>query len=256
MNTKKNSLFRQSAWKIISRTLTTLITVCGAATLMATLFTAWPATGIAANLSSLGWEGANVPGLATTTPHPNFHVGLVAGHWGYDTGAVCPDSLGGYREVDINYTIADLTRQHLQAYGVTVDILKESDERLEGYEANALVSIHADTCEYLEGHTSGFKIAETQSNHRPEQAARLLKCLENRYAAATGLIIDRNRITRDMTEYHAFGEINPITPAVIIETGYMNKDQWLLIDDPYTAAKGIADGIMCYLERQQISPEQ
>ncbi|MEA2007740.1 MAG: N-acetylmuramoyl-L-alanine amidase [Chloroflexota bacterium] len=256
MNTEKNSLFRQKAWNVISQTLTTLIAVCGVGMLMATLFTSWPATGIAANLNSLGGGGANSPASATTTPHPNFRVGLVAGHWGYDTGAVCPDSLGGYREVDINYTIADLTRQQLQAYGVTVDLLKEFDDRLQGYEANALVSIHADTCEFLQGHTSGFKIAETQSNQRPEQAARLLKCLENRYAAATGLFLDINRVTIDMTEYHAFSEINPITPAVIIETGYMNQDQNLLIGDPYKIARGIADGIMCYLERQPISPEQ
>lgn len=223
---------------------------------MATLFTSWPATGIAANLHSLGNPGAGSPGAATTTPFPDFHVGIVVGHWDYDTGATCPDSLGGHREVDINYTIADLVRQYLQAYGVTVDLLKEFDERLEGYEVNALVSIHADTCEYLQGHTTGFKIAEAQSNQRPEQAARLLKCLENRYNTATQLPLDRNRITRDMTEYHAFGEISPITPAVIIETGYMNYDQYILIDDPFSSARGIAEGIMCYLERQPITPEQ
>ena len=256
MNTQNNSQFRQSVWRIISQTLKALFAVCGAAVLMATLFTSWPAMGIAANLNSLGANRSASSGAATVTPRPSFHVGLVVGHWGHDSGAVCPTSLGGHKEVDINYVVADLTRQHLQAYGVTVDLLKEFDERLIGYEANALVSIHADTCEFIPGNDSGFKIAEAQSNQRPEEAARLLRCLENRYATATGLSLDRNRITIDMTEYHAFGEINPITPAVIIETGYMNQDQYLLVDDPFTVARGIADGIMCYLERQPISPEQ
>ncbi len=137
-----------------------------------------------------------------------------------------------------------------------VDLLKEFDGDLEGYESNALVSIHADTCERIEGHTSGFKIAETKANQRPEQATRLLRCLENRYAAATGLTLDSDRITIDMTEYHAFDEIHPNTPAVIIETGYMNQDQYLLTKEPAKVAQGIADGIICYLKREPISPEE
>lgn len=253
MNTKKISESKQIFWIIIAQTIKTILTVCAVAGIVATLFTSWPATGIVESFTSGLGKGSSAPGEATPTVQPDYHVGLVVGHWGYDTGAVCPSSLGGHKEVDINYTVADLTQQYLRAYGVTVDLLKEFDDELEGYEANALISIHADTCEYIDGHTSGFKIAETSANQRPEEATRLLMCLENRYAAATNLTLDSNRITIDMTKYHAFGEIHPNTPAVIIETGYMNGNRVLLTENPAKVARGIADGIMCYLKREPIS---
>ncbi len=256
MKTQKDSQSQRSVWGILAQTIKAILSVCVVAVLAATLFTSWPATGIAASFVSGSGNGSSPAGEATATAQPDYHVGLVVGHWGNDSGAVCPDSLGGYKEVDINYIVADLTQQYLRAYGVTVDLLKEFDDDLEGYESNALVSIHADTCERIEGHTSGFKIAETKANQRPEQATRLLRCLENRYAAVTGLSLDPDRITVDMTEYHAFDEIHPNTPAVIIETGYMNQDQYLLIKEPDRVARGIADGIMCYLKREPISPEE
>jgi N-acetylmuramoyl-L-alanine amidase len=78
--------------------------------------------------------------------------------------------------------------------------------------------------------------------------------LKNRYAVATGLRYD-HRITDDMTSYHAFGEVNTNTPAVIIETGFMNQDRDLLTKNPSLVAKGITAGIMCYLNREEISPE-
>lgn len=157
-------------------------------------------------------------------------------------------------EVDINYTIADLTRQYLQSEGVQVDLLKEFDDHLDGYQSNALISIHADTCEYIPDLGTGYKIAEAADNKRPEQAARLMACLKNRYGQATGLRYD-HRITADMTSYHAFGEVNPNTPAVIIETGYLNQDRDLLTKNPALVARGLTAGIMCYLNREEISPE-
>jgi len=196
----------------------------------------------------------NVENLGSAVPVVSFHVGLVVGHWGHDVGAICPDSLGGFREVDINYTIADLTRQYLQAEGVQVDLLKEFDEHLKGYDGDALISIHADTCEYIPELGTGFKIAEAVDNKRPEQAARLMACMKNRYGNATGLRYD-HRITPDMTSYHAFSEVDQNTPAVIIETGYMNQDRELLTKNPSLVARGITAGIMCYLNREEISTE-
>jgi N-acetylmuramoyl-L-alanine amidase len=58
-----------------------------------------------------------------------------------------------------------------------------------------------------------------------------------------------------MTSYHAFGEIDPNTPAVIIESGYMNQDRDLLTKNPSLVAEGITAGIMCYLNREEISPD-
>jgi len=239
---------------LMAKTLRGFLNVSLVAILSATLFTALPATGI--GFKSPIFPSSDSAGDASgeNVPEVTFRVGLVVGHWGHDTGAICSDSLGGYQEVDINYTVADLTRQYLQSEGVEVDLMKEFDDYLEGYQSNALVSIHADTCEYIPELGTGFKIAEAADNKRPEQAARLMACLQNRYGTATGLRYD-HRITPDMTSYHAFGEVDTNTPAVIIETGFMNQDRELLTKNPSLVARGITDGIMCYLNREEISPD-
>lgn len=237
-----------------NKTLKGVLNVLLVAVLSATLFTALPATGIGFSTHLFQTGPGSGESSTAATPEIILYVGLVVGHWGHDTGAICSDSLGGYREVDINYTVADLTRQYLQAEGVQVDLLKEFDDHLEGYSSNALISIHADTCEYIPDLGTGYKIAEAAENKRPEQAARLMACLKNRYGEATGLRYD-HRITDDMTSYHAFGEVDPNTPAVIIETGFMNQDRDLLTNNPALVARGIAGGIMCFLNREEISPE-
>jgi N-acetylmuramoyl-L-alanine amidase len=244
---------RQPSPGVLNQTIKGIFTVLLAAVLSATLFTAIPATGMGLSASLL--DSSPGGGSETEeTPELDLHVGLVVGHWGHDTGALCPPSLGGHVEVDINYNIADLTRQYLEVEGVRVDLLKEFDNHLEGYRSNALISIHADTCEYIPDLGTGFKIAEAADNKRPEQAARLMACLKNRYAEATGLRYD-HRITADMTSYHAFGEVDTNTPAVIIETGFMNQDRELLTRNPSLVAKGISAGIMCYLYREEITPQ-
>jgi N-acetylmuramoyl-L-alanine amidase len=254
MTIKNDSQGRQSANGLQNKTVKAVFNVSLTAILTATLFTALPATGMGINTSLFNPELGSGD-TSPATQEVELHVGLVVGHWGHDTGAICSDSLGGYMEVDINYTVADLTRQYLQAEGIKVDLLKEFDNHLDGYFSNALISIHADTCEYIPDLGTGYKIAEAADNKRPEQAARLMACLKNRYGEATGLRYDYTRITQDMTSYHAFGEIDPNTPAVIIETGFMNQDRDLLTKDPARVARGITAGIMCYLNREEISPE-
>jgi N-acetylmuramoyl-L-alanine amidase len=253
MTIKNDSQGRQPANGMQNKTVKAVFNVSLTAILTATLFTALPATGMGFNSALFKSENGNGE-ISSATQEVELHVGLVVGHWGHDTGAICPESLGGDMEVDINYTVADLTRQYLQAEGIKVDLLKEFDNHLDGYLSNALISIHADTCEYIPELGTGFKIAEAADNKRPEQAARLMACLKNRYGEATGLRY-AHRITQDMTSYHAFGEIDPNTPAVIIETGYMNQDRELLTKDPARVARGITAGIMCYLNREEISPE-
>ena len=253
MTIQNDSQGRQSANGPQNKTVKAVFNVLLTAVLAATLFTTLPASGMGFN-SSLFKPGTGSGESSDATQEVELHVGLVVGHWGHDTGAICSESLGGYMEVDINYTVADLTRQYLQAEGVKVDLLKEFDNHLDGYQSNAIISIHADTCEYIPELGTGFKIAEAADNKRPEQAARLMACLKNRYGVATGLRYD-HRITQDMTSYHAFGEVDPNTPAVIIEAGYMNQDRELLTKNPSLVARGITAGIMCYLNREEISPD-
>lgn len=253
MKSQAGTNTKSSLGEVAVNTIKGMFAVSLVAVFTATLFTAWPSTGIGLPFQSEGEQARFT--AATSTPESTLHIGLVVGHWGNDAGAICPDSLGGHREVDINYNIAELTRQRLQAEGVKVDLLKEFDNELEGYQANALISIHADTCDYLPDNATGFKIAETVENKRPEQAARLTACLKNRYANATGLRYD-HRITNDMTSYHAFREVHPNTPAVIIEAGFMNQDRELLTKEPEKVARGITQGIMCFLNREEITPGQ
>jgi len=184
------------------------------------------------------------------TPTPTvprlLHVGIVAGHWQNDPGAICPD---GLREVDINLDIARRVVWILQRHGYRVDLLAEFDPRLEGYQADALVSIHTDACNIPEA--SGFKVARVLQSAIPEEEDRLVECLHRAYAQRTELYYHANSITYDMREYHAFYEIDPQTPAAIIETGFMAADRELLIGRPDLVAQGIAEGIICFLEGEQ-----
>jgi N-acetylmuramoyl-L-alanine amidase len=167
----------------------------------------------------------------------------VAGHWKHDSGAVCPD---GLQEVDINLDIAQRVISLLALVGYEAEILAEFSPKLEGYEATALVSIHADSCGVPEA--SGFKVARVNTSAVPELEDRLVACLIDRYHQATGLKFHQNSITYDMTEYHAFYEVAPETPAAIIEMGFMDADRKILTRRQDYVAQGIANGIKCFVE--------
>lgn len=228
------------------------------AAIAATLFTAWTEPGLLPSSLAKNLEGAigSISGTPvtiypTTTPRPILPVGIVAGHSGYDTGAICSESLGGYREVDINLDVANRVRANLVNEGYEVDLLTEFDPLLQGYQGVALVSIHSDTCEYKGPDAKGFKIAAVASDY-PERARRLTECLRTRYASVTELHFHAGSITTDMSSYHAFNEINPLTPAAIIEVGFMNLDRDLLTNQPDKVALGISNGLLCFLRNEDI----
>jgi len=179
------------------------------------------------------------------------HVGIVAGHWGsdsHDVGAVCPD---GLTELDINLDVARQVVVILQNRGYRVDLLEEWDPRLQGYRADALVSIHADSCEHYPNASpsaSGFKVASVENSQVPEEEARLVECLTARYGERTGMFFHANSITPDMRQYHTFYEIAGETPAAVIETGFMYEDRELLTQHSDQVALGIAEGIVCFIE--------
>jgi N-acetylmuramoyl-L-alanine amidase len=58
-----------------------------------------------------------------------------------------------------------------------------------------------------------------------------------------------------MSSYHAFDEINPETTAAIIETGFLNLDRQILTTQQDIIAKGISDGILCYVRNEDIGIE-
>jgi N-acetylmuramoyl-L-alanine amidase len=95
-------------------------------------------------------------------------------------------------------------------------------------------------------------VAGASVSPQPEKTERLVACLTDRYQRATGLTFHFNTVTRDMTEYHAFDEIDPNTPAAIIETGFLNLDREILTERTDQVAKAVADGILCYIRNEDI----
>lgn len=235
--------------------------VIGVAFVLASLFTAWTPGGFILSapgegeIASSTFRTASQPaGGPTATPRLRPLIGIVVGHWddySKDPGAVCSDTK--LTELEVNQNIATLVREYLVADGYDVNLLREFDPRLNGYQASALVSIHTDSCDYINNQATGFKVAAALASPNPERAARLTACLRNRYALSTSLPLHSTSVTNDMTSYHAFDEIDPNTAAVIIEVGFLNLDRAFLTQNPDKAARGVADGILCFLNNESVS---
>ena len=226
--------------------------------LVATLFTAATPSGLIpddlpASPQGLLSELVEESGSPAQPPPSNRpRVGIVAGHWGNDSGAVCSD---GLTELDINLNVATLVKQQLLDAGFEVDLLKEFDPLLNDYYANALVSIHADSCEYINDVATGYKVSAALRSKQTQRdkSSRLTACLVARYGATTSLPV-HNSVTNDMTYYHAFNEINDETTAAIIEVGFMNLDRQILTQQPELIAEGVVNGVLCYLNNEDIGP--
>lgn len=175
------------------------------------------------------------------SPAP-IRVGLISGHKGNDSGSVCED---GLTEAQVNENVAEKVAAELRGQGITTDILDEFDPRLSTYYATAVISIHADSCDYVNDLTTGFKIS---GSHVTDSTA-LTICLEQAYRDATQLPYHENTITHDMTNYHAFRQLPAAVPALIIELGFLNLDRELLTTRADVPAQGIANGILCFLGR-------
>lgn len=208
-----------------------------------------------------GDEATNTAG-PTPTPAPGApqgdlgppSVALVAGHTGSnpygppDPGTVCAD---GLTEASITQAVADRVAELIRARGYPVTVLGEFDERLPGLRASAFVSIHVDSCEYVNDEATGFKVSGPENPRAvPELHQRLAECLSSRYLAATGLRFHGYSISPDMYDYHAFGEIDARTPAAIIELGFLYLDRRILTEEQARVAQGVADGILCSLQPQ------
>ncbi len=237
-----------------SRSPRVLRQALAAAILVATLFVALtPSTlsgGLSQQLAVLLTVQPNSSALPGTTPRPLTKIGIVAGHWGNDSGAVCEN---GTTEADVNLKIATLVQQKLAALGFETDLLQEFDPRLSGYHAAVLVSIHNDSCHYINDQATGFKVASAMSSRDANLANRLAACLRDRYQRTTSLPL-HNSVTNDMSLYHAFSEIDPGTTAGIIETGFLKLDYGILTSNTDLVATGVANGILCFVNNENIAP--
>lgn len=187
------------------------------------------------------------PIIAMPANFPKNKIGIVVGHLGSDTGAVCAD---GLTEVEVNSNVGTFVQQLLIEEGFEVELLNEFDERLSDYQAGLLLSIHADSCEYINDSATGFKVTGALSQTNQANSDRLVACLSGYYAKVTGLKYHYQSVTTDMTYYHAFNEINPYTTAGIIEVGFLNLDRGILTSKPELIAKGIVEGILCFMDNE------
>jgi N-acetylmuramoyl-L-alanine amidase len=223
------------------------------AALVATFFTAFTPTLFSTGLRDqmtvlLTPQSDNVD--APVTPRPKIKIGIVSGHWGNDSGAVCAN---GTTEADVNLKIATLVQQKLGALGYDTDLLKEFDPRLTAYQAAVLVSIHNDSCDYINDQATGFKVAAAVSARDNNLSNRLAACLRDRYQRTTGLPL-HDSVTNDMSFYHAFNEISAGTSAAIIETGFLNLDYQFLTEKTDVVATGVENGILCFINNENIAP--
>lgn len=235
------------------RLLQTTLTV---ALVMATLFTAFPPTILTSDFNSrlsllLTPQPQILSGEATVPA--GLRIGIISGHWGRDDpGTVCQN---GVTEQDVNLKIASIVQQQLNSRDqYQVDLLQEEDSRLNGYQAVLLVSIHNDSCVISNELTTGFKVAPSTAGNYPDRSQRLADCLFDRYQKITLLPFHPGSITPDMTDYHAFREIDPNTSAAIIETGFLSNpvDYALLTEHPDSVATGISNGILCFLNNESV----
>ena len=126
-----------------------------------------------------------------------------------------------------------------------VEILDEFDPRLESFSASAIVSIHADSCDYINELATGFKISGSPLT----DSSSLSICIEQAYREATELKYHPDSITPHMTDYHAFRKIAPGTPAIIIEVGFLNLDREILTSGSEVVVSGLSNGILCYMDQ-------
>jgi N-acetylmuramoyl-L-alanine amidase len=260
MATLPESTPSKSPTRVSGKSFFYLQVIVAVAFVLATLFTTFPPpTGVLPEkqpTSDTGILGQEVTpeGSETLAPvQPVLRIGILAGHsGGSDPGAVCPDALGGIKEVDINSSVAARVKDMLNNDGYEADIYTEWDTRLDGLRALAFVAIHTDSCEYVNAEATGFKVAPSANN---ALSTRLESCLQDRYARSTGMSLHPG-VTTNMTDYHAFYSISDQTPGVIIELGFLNLDHDKLLNNQDEMARGISDGILCFLRNEPITTPQ
>lgn len=259
---RRKEAARQRTMGALSGTLLTLLVPFLAAALTATILSWWTSPealdpDVRASISLANATESDIQALPTARVTPNWlrKIGVVSGHRGpeNDPGAVCYENGEVVlTENEINFAIAVLVVQGLRERGYNVELLDEFDLRLENYQAAALVSIHANDCGSYGGENpSGYLVSQAESRAEGGEDTRLRECVAEHYGRAAQ-IERRYGLTRDMTDYHIFREIHPTTPGIILETGFMLADQDLLVNNADMLARGIVNGVVCYLEGEPL----
>ncbi len=202
------------------------------------------------NNTSLSGSGQKTDPNTAFLPNEQSRIGIVAGHWGFDSGQVCDAALNNVREVDVNLRIAAMVRDKLAANGYAVDLLQEFDPKLSDYTGLALVAIHNDSCEYINSSASGFKVAGIGTITYPVETKNFQNCMVDRYSRNTGMTYLGTTITSDPEMFYSYDMVNDYTTSLIVETGYLNLDYRMLTENTERIAQGLANGILCYINNE------
>jgi N-acetylmuramoyl-L-alanine amidase len=173
---------------------------------------------------------------------PPLLIGIIAGHRGNDSGTECPD---GLTEVEITSSLTDKLIGRLMESGINAEDLDEFDSRLDNFSATALISVHVDSCDFINDLATGFKIAGSPYT----DSSDLSICMQQAYADATSLPYHASSVTPHMANYHAFRKIGKGTPALIIEVGFLNLDREILTEGSDIVLDGLVGGIQCFLDQ-------
>ncbi len=253
----------------LSQLLRSLGTILLAAFITATILTWWTPNSFLTSGASLplviaqatnGAFGGNPPGPIATAEVDEaiiaaHRIGIVSGHRGNhrdtgqpDPGAICAD---GLTEQHVNEDIAMQVAARMAELGYNVEVFDEFDPDLEGFHGRVMISIHADSCDYINDVATGFKVASFAVSTTPELDQLLTACLIDRYGTITGLP-QHPSITYDMTYYHNFAELDSRTPGAIMEVGFLYLDRAFLTGQSATAAEGIVQGLLCFLNNEGV----
>ena len=189
-------------------------------------------------------------------------VGIQVGHW---KSQELPGELeklrsstgtsgGGKYEWEVNLEISKELAKQLETNGVKAELLPATVPP--EYWADVFISIHADGS--LDRSTNGFKVA-TPWRDWTSKGKKLSEYIENSYGKTTGFPKDPN-ISRNMKGYYAFSwwrynhAVHPMTTSIIVETGFLSNlyEQRILINNPKMIALGIAEGLIKYLESENL----
>lgn len=175
-------------------------------------------------------------------------IGILPGHYGFDSGFQCGPEYNFVKEADVNLRLAVMVRDYLEAQGYTVNFFHEFDPELTNYTALALVSIHANRCDTGENKQSGFYITTGGQNTYPSESKRLNDCLTYHYTQNSELDFLGEYYSPDEEKLFSFDTVNNYTTISVIHTGYLGNDYRTISEKTNSLAKGIADGIICYVE--------
>lgn len=203
------------------------------------------------------------PALApvlSPTAVPKPRIGIQVGHWKTETmpeeqiklRKFSGNYYRGYDEWEVNIVIAEKLRDLLVTAGYDVELLTAVVSP--GYKADAFVAIHANGTSTRPEKQHGWSL--TAPWRASPAGHALADAVAASYGQVTGLPEDKTGVSFDMLGYYAFAHyryhhsIDPTTPAILIETGYMTNaaDRAIIFERPEIAAQGIADGIVAFID--------